>query len=177
MKEGIYTLDRIVYNRRDFPFWTSERKKQYPNGLPPAPTPPKAGTPVGYTWKPVSTLNQKKRPWDIRIVGGVGEVGFLRDDGEFIPDYERAPFKWEDIYNAPFELDARGEPRLFTLPLKEAASEEAYEFRSGRLIRGTLKDTGTFVPEVGSVVLDFGTYDPAKDKRRVYNLPGELNRK
>lgn len=175
-------LDRPVWNDF-FPLWTAETFRRSVDGLPAASSvkppvrPPEGGLPSGYDWFPVSKLNQKKRPYDIRVVGGVAEVGFLRDDGEFIPDYERAPFKWEDVYNAPFDLDARGDPRLYTLPLDGAKSEDAYEFRSGRLIRGVLYDTGTFVPEMGSVVTAFGKYDPESDKRRIYNLPGILTKR
>lgn len=50
--------------------------------------------------------------------------------------------------------------------------EKVYEFRSGRLIRGEIKEDGSFVPDLRSRVIDFRDYRYYPDGPRIYNLPG-----
>lgn len=82
----------------------------------------------------------------------------LNEDGRQRTIYYTLPARKEDVWNK-----------------NRNDTEEVYEFRSGRLIKGTLQKTGNFVPELGSRILDFKDYDPLS-KRRIYNLPGVLRR-
>jgi hypothetical protein len=59
------------------------------------------------------------------------------------------------------------------VPLK-VPYEPVFEYRSRRLIPGNLDEDGTFLPDVGSRVVDFQDYHPGSGVRRVYNLPGRF---
>ncbi|HET6572006.1 MAG TPA: hypothetical protein VFG68_00260 [Fimbriiglobus sp.] len=178
--------DRIVWNLVETvpAFWTEERKKQFPNGLPKGAEPPKAGTPSGFEFTLFRELaHDKKPPAVARVIGEVMEFGRLSDEGEFIPDpdlpllprsvvtHTHPPVYAANTFDFYYTL-----PRPKTRRMEERPEhEEVYEYRSGRLIKGTLHKTGNFVPELGSKVLDFKDYDP-HGRRRVYNLPGVLRR-
>lgn len=47
-----------------------------------------------------------------------------------------------------------------------------YEFRSGRLIKGHMLNGGRFIPDLGSLVLDFAEYKFSRNAIPIYNLPG-----
>lgn len=177
--------DRIVYNLAETvsAFWTEERTKKFPRGLPNDPEPPAAGVPAGWKLVPFSEETPNKQdPWQIRVIGEIAEFGHLDAQGEFIPDYSLPIIARSGILGA-----VRKDPtafssypwRFYTIPFDgawgrtEVDKEEVYEFRSGRLIKGTLHKTGNFVPELGSKILDFKEYDP-RGRRRIYNLPGVL---
>jgi len=111
-------------------------------------------------------------PWFARVIGKSMEIGQLRDNGEFIPEYgiPPLPFVWAE--------KTKGRPFYYNLPVnwhpgaeKRAETVEVYEFRSGRLIEGTLHKDGNFAPKIGSKVLEQKDYDPT-NMNRVYNLPG-----
>ena len=51
-----------------------------------------------------------------------------------------------------------------------------YEFRSDRLILGTMMPDGEFIPEAGSKVVKFSEYDPSSGPE-IWNLPGYFLRK
>jgi hypothetical protein len=167
-------------------FWTEERKKQFPRGLPNDPEPPESGMPSGWKLVPFSEVTANKRdPWQIRVIGEIAEFGYLDDRGEFIPDYSLPIVARDGILSGavrkdPTDLDSYPW-RFYTVPYdgawgrKVVEKEEVYEFRSGRLIKGALQRTGNFVPEIGSTILDFKDYDPFS-RRRIYNLPGVLRR-
>ncbi|HZU39191.1 MAG TPA: hypothetical protein VFA18_24915 [Gemmataceae bacterium] len=53
-------------------------------------------------------------------------------------------------------------------------NEVVYEFRSGKLIPGTIDIVAHFVPTVGAKVIDFKHYHYGQDARRIYNLPGRF---
>jgi hypothetical protein len=178
--------DRIVYNLHEtvLAFWTEERTKKFPQGLPNDPEPPAAGVPADWKLVPFSEVTPNKQdPWQIRVVGEIAEFGHLDDRGEFIPDYSLPIVARDGILGAirkdPNDLHCPR--RFYTIPYggnwgrREVDKEEVYEFRSGRLIKGTLHKTGNFVPELGSTILDFKDYDPL-GRRRIYNLPGVLRR-
>lgn len=170
----IEKADRRVYNLRE-----TVRPS------PVAPNPPEVGQPAGWKLMPFREAYPKdpKRanPWFARVIGEVMELGHLSDEGEFMPDYGLPVFpyvKSKDwaILNDHFQ-DGTQRSMYYTLPKDGKDSEDVYEYRSGRLIKGTLHKTGNFVPEIGSKVLDFKDYDPSLAKgNRIYNLPGVLRK-
>lgn len=170
--------DRVVWNRPEITkaFWTEARKREFPDGLPAGPVPPPAtGTPRTRKYAPYGD----RPPVVVRVIREMMEFGTLTPDGEFRPDPDRPLLPRPDLPFPP-----RGEASAFrrayrmcyTLPQLAADQEDVYEFRSGRLIRGTLHKSGNFAPEAGSKLLDFGEYDPDADRRRIYNLPGILTK-
>lgn len=171
---------RIIYNLHDdaaAKFWTEKQRKEFPGGLPKVEEPPEAGAPVG--WSVVEfrdvALDMKDR-WQIRVIGEVAEFGDLDERGEFIPDYGLPIVKRDGLLGSQVNRPDLPLPRrYYTLPADGAKTEEVYEFRSGRLIKGTLHKTGNFVPEIGSTILNFKDYDPYS-RRRIYNLPGVLRK-
>jgi hypothetical protein len=175
--------DRMIWNKHETvaAFWTVERKKQFPQGLPNDPEPAVAGTPSEWVFTPFSKSHPKKPPKHARAIGDVVEFGYLSDEGEFIPDPD-LPLVSRTGILGPISSDAWAVPRYYTLPRldkdQKVRSLPTYEYRSGRLIRGDLHENGNFVPELGSTVIDFKDFDPDKEPRRwIYNLPGELKRK
>jgi hypothetical protein len=170
--------ERMIYNLHDAAaakFWTEKQRKEFPKGFPDVPEPPAAGVPDGWKLVPLwqDTFDKQDR-WHVRVIGEIAEFGHLDDRGEFIPDYglpvvSRSGLLGSLRNNPSFDFPRR----YYTLPVDGAKTEDVYEFRSGRLIKGTLHDTGNFVPEVGSTVIDFKDYDPFS-RLRVYNLPGVL---
>lgn len=162
-------------------------QKQYPGGRPasppkpPEPSPPKAGIPDGCEFR-LYREYMKSEPWFARVIGDVMELGHLNDQGDFVPDYGLPVFPYVDVKEPNVLRDGSGRTIYYTLPgggtqdlWKNKDSEEVYEYRSGRLIKGTLQKTGNFVPELGSKVLDFKDYNP-NERRRIYNLPGVLRK-
>ncbi|MGL4420711.1 MAG: hypothetical protein ACRCZF_08620, partial [Gemmataceae bacterium] len=104
----------------------------------------------------------------VRVMGSVCEFGVLERTGEFLPDYslpvmEYAPpsspsaftidtFRfWAPPKNKERIRNFGDEPYYpnytYTLPLYGEKSEPCYEYRSGRLIKGILHNTGNFAPE------------------------------
>lgn len=187
-----------IYNMRERPpGWPPAGKRSPPGTFPPEPSeqhsdPPLGGVPAGFElalYRTDKTLPSRKV---IRVVSNVMWVGELADDGEFLPDPELPAFpRPNDIprtlsfsWNTPAAVHTR---MYYTLPIGGGAegqpvtakSEPVYEYRSGRIIKGVLHDTGTFVPEVGSKVLDFKDYpvnEAGPPGLRVYNLPGVLRK-
>jgi hypothetical protein len=53
----------------------------------------------------------------------------------------------------------------------------AYEYRSGRLVKGVIDVEGNFVPDLGGKVTDFKDYKYAPDAPRIWNLPGRFEKK
>jgi hypothetical protein len=106
------------------------------------------------------------------------ELGHLNDQGDFVPDYGLPPFPLT-MPVKPAREKPHTPPALwyYNLPVEGADGESAYEYRSGRLLQGVLRKSGTFVPDLGSRVLDFKDYVPGKQALRIYNLPGRLEKK
>ncbi len=178
--------DRFIWNMPEsIPGYVTERKRKYGDNPPPkAQEPPKAGTPFGWEFIPFSKSHPAKPPKYARAIGDVVEFGHLSDEGEFVPDAD-LPSILRSGLRIPIKYDPFGTPVYYTVPeppwqrgpkqegQKESDPEPAYEYRSGRLIKGMLQSTGNFVPELGSKVIDFKGYDP-DENRRIYNLPGKL---
>ncbi len=53
----------------------------------------------------------------------------------------------------------------------------AYEYRSGRLILGTMMPDGRFVPDVGAKIIHFNDYRYAPSAIHIWNLPGYFKKK
>jgi hypothetical protein len=173
--------DRRVYNMQE---------TLRPSPL--SPDPPKAGQPTGWRLAPFREAfphsPEQANPWFARVIGEVMELGHLSDEGEFVPDYGLPVFPFVRVKQPDVLQDASRRTMYYTLPQPphlrwpsrrgetEDDPEDVYEYRSGRLIKGMLHKTGNFVPELGSTVLDFKEYDPIRDRRRVYNLPGVMRR-
>jgi hypothetical protein len=51
--------------------------------------------------------------------------------------------------------------------------KKVYEFRSGRLIPGEMKDF-VFVPEIGGKIIDFSDYKYSPSAPPIWNLPGRF---
>jgi hypothetical protein len=195
--------DRQVWNMPELiPAYETARKQKYGGPVPKAPDPPKAGTPAGWEFIPFSKLDTDvlghklkqvkpvKPPTYIRAIGEFVEFGHLSDEGDFVPDPDLpmvtrsgilggVRYNGELSYNRPLT----GIPRYYTVPSRavpgrerqaEDGPEDVYEFRAGRLIKGALYISGNFIPELGSKVIDFKDFDPAHERRRIYNLPGIL---
>jgi len=54
---------------------------------------------------------------------------------------------------------------------------EVYEFRSERLIKGTLDKDFNFVSHVGATVIHFKDYKYSPDGIKIWNLPGYFEKK
>lgn len=160
------TANRKIYNMQIFV-----------QPSPVVPQPEAAGSPPGWRLIPYREYyrktSEKMDPWFARVIGDVMELGHLTDEGEFIPDYGLPVFPYVKVQDPHKLADASNRSIYYTLPKDDKDKEEVYEFRSGRLIKGTLHKTGNFVPELGSKILDFKDYNPL-GKRRIYNVPGVL---
>jgi hypothetical protein len=175
-------LDMLVYNRLESnaDFWTKEKREKFPNGLPPDEAPVTTySIPDGYKLLTFSKAYPEafpvKDPFVIRVMGEVAEYGKLDQDGDFIPDYELPVIPKT---TAPKEAKAAIHPEgkwrfIYNVPKDNLKTEAVYEFRGGRLIEGTLDNTGNFAPKPESTVLNFKNYRPKTDLR-IYNLPGIL---
>lgn len=180
--------DRRVWNMPELiPAYEAARKRKYGDRpVPKAPDPPPAGTPAGWEFVPFSKLDtdvfgfklkQPKPPTYARAIGEFVEFGHLSDQGDFVPDPD-LPMVTRAGVLGRLRSDRFAVPRYYTLPIPQRAedtTEDVYEYRAGRLIKGQLQLTGNFVPELGSKVLDFKEYNPNWD-RRIYNLPGVLRK-
>jgi hypothetical protein len=108
----------------------------------------------------------------------------------FIEDANREVAVYQGDFVLLGKLDKYGEFQLESKNLKNSTSlpqwrkiaineatppgKKVYEFRSGRLIKGEIKDDGSFVPEVGSKITEFKDYVYSPDGIQIYNLPGRF---
>ena len=113
------------------------------------------------------------------------------DEYVFVEDTDRTVIiiRGGSVYEG--KLDRRGEflgkltgKLTDTTPLRGdiiarggAKAVPAYEYRSGRLIKGVIDVEGNFVPDVGVKVTDFKDYRYAPDAPRIWNLPGRFEKK
>jgi hypothetical protein len=176
---------RRIFNLPGY-FVEKGKKESPPPKLTPlrADPPAKTGVPAEYDYQSFTTIAGSNRaPWNtVPWVAHVGdeqmELGHLNDHGDFVPDYGLPSFPLtKPVEKAGDQL--RKNPTLwyYNLPAEGADREPAYEYRSGRLLKGTLLKNGTFVPDLDSVVLDFKDYGPGEKALRIYNLPGQLKKK
>jgi hypothetical protein len=99
--------------------------------------------------------------------GDMMYIGYLDAAGNFYPDADY-PRGWPARRGGNFPI-ARVTNGPFVLP-----EDRVYEFRSGRLILGVLKENGDFIPDLGAKVIPFKDYRYSKDALRIYNLPGKF---
>jgi hypothetical protein len=119
--------------------------------------------PVEYVFFPVAAMPATFR-WDGD--DGSVRVGSFDAAGEF---HLREKFTWGQAH-------AIGNHAPPTPTIRIDKPTRAYEFRSGRLILGTLGTDGKFVPEIGSNVVAFADYKHGEDPW-IWNLPGYFIRK
>ncbi|MGL4420127.1 MAG: hypothetical protein ACRCZF_05655, partial [Gemmataceae bacterium] len=184
--------DRLIYNYTHhthiFPKQSLPKKQSRQQTTPP----PLIGPPPGWELVSFRAYDPRQYPtsdrWFIRVIQGVCEFGHLHSSGEFVPDYGLPVMKYSKTRD-PSEFSFWAPPKeqqwdllrtknfypnyTYTLPLYGEKSEPCFEYRSGRLIKGILHDTGNFAPEIGSKVIPFTDYKPETDLR-IYNLPGVL---
>ncbi|HEY2784127.1 MAG TPA: hypothetical protein VGJ05_04055 [Fimbriiglobus sp.] len=150
-------------------YWTPARAEARSKGLLKQPPPPACGLPKGADLKYEEKQNGKAKY--CYVYKEWMSFGILDRTGTFIPDDDLPPIPRTKL---PHGVAGQTKTIFFNLPIDGKKTEEAYEYRSGRLIRGTLDDTGNFTPEIGSTIMDFKDFEPLKDRKRIYNLPGRL---
>jgi len=168
--------ERFTYNMVEHqPAYVAEMRKRYGDKPVPKPEdPPMNGTPSGYGYQLFrDILPDHKSPVVVRVIAEVMEFGRLSDEGEFQPEPDIPILTRAKLPNPTPHWYSTTDTMVYNVPPKGAEKEEAYEYRSGRLIKGMLHKSGNFAPEVASKVLDFKDYG-FEDKRRIYNLPGRL---
>jgi hypothetical protein len=108
----------------------------------------------------------------------------------FVEDVTREVAVYQGEFVLLGKLDKYGEFQIESKNLKNSTSlpqwrkiaindptpagKKVYEFRSGRLIKGEIKDDGSFVPDLGSKVVEFKDYKYSPDGIQIYNLPGRF---
>lgn len=100
----------------------------------------------------------------VNRTAGRFSIGKLDPAGNFVPDK-----RW--LMLEPGAVS--GVPPTKGITLRGPA----YEYRSGRLVKGELDEDGNFLPEIGSKVLDFKDYRYSDKALRIYNLPGYFKHK
>jgi hypothetical protein len=176
---------RRIFNLPGYFVEKGKKESPPPKLTPPRAEPPaKTGVPADYDYQPFTTIARLNPhpsnavPWVAQVWHEQMELGHLNDQGDFVPDYGLPPFPLtKQIEKAGDQL--RKNPALwyYNLPVEGADREATYEYRSGRLLKGTLLKNGTFVPDLDSVVLDFKEYAPGAKALSIYNLPGRLKKK
>jgi hypothetical protein len=148
----------------------------------PASAQPPPAEKTGYTFTLTleNSVFYRTRP-ATRPAGSVPVHGVLRGkldrEGSFIPAPPAEQLAPNLAYPHTYcmAINDRGYPAAKGMPLSEAPNVEAvYEYRSGLLIYGHLKEGGYFVPMVGSKIIPFADYVPGPGTVRIYNLPGEF---
>jgi hypothetical protein len=91
--------------------------------------------------------------------------GRLDAAGNFLEDPSKPIQHLGKPYSGPNVVEING---------REAVGDPVYEFRSGRLIRGSFAKSRTFVPDLGSTVINFKDYRYRPGGIRIYNLPGRF---
>jgi hypothetical protein len=100
-------------------------------------------------------------------------TGHLDVAGNFIPD---GPFINRNVHRGR----SASPPFRFINTSGSLPEMEAYEYRSGRLLKGKINKDGDFVPDLDSKVISLESYlehyDPDKSPE-IYNLPGRIVKK
>jgi hypothetical protein len=104
--------------------------------------------------------------WVSLVHGSTYSIGKLDRTGRFIPDP-----RWLDL-----KLNA-GASAIPPHTFLNRHPGPAYEFRSERLILGTIAENGEFIPEIGSKVIALKDYRPGPNSVPIYNLPGAFVKK
>jgi hypothetical protein len=173
--------DRPIYN---MPFtyhryFTSERKKEnQKNPTVALDDPPPGQPPPGYKLLPYRECRflretPKTDPPFMRVMANIMEIGRLSDQGDFLPDFRIPAMPRTHLKPATIGLLHGGPSFVYNIPRDGKKTEAVYEYRAGRLIKGTLHDSGNFEPEKGSRIIRFKDYT-LPYRPRIYNLPGVL---
>jgi uncharacterized protein (TIGR03067 family) len=91
-------------------------------------------------------------------------VGKLDANGDFTETYR---------LKGPYSMI----PSFTLINFSGPKAKKAYEFRSGRLIKGELMKEGNFVPETDSTIVKFEDYKYDPDAIPIWNLPGTYMKK
>jgi hypothetical protein len=86
----------------------------------------------------------------------------------------KGQFNIERQYSA--EDDQGGSGTAFVV-IVHTGRERVYEFRSDRLILGTMMPDGEFIPEAGSTVIEFKDFKYEAGGTPIWNLPGYFLRR
>jgi hypothetical protein len=108
----------------------------------------------------------------------------------FVEDLDREVAVYQGEFVLLGKLDKHGELQIESKNLKNSTSlpewrkiaindatppgKKTYELRSGRLIRGEIKENGSFVPDLGVKIIEFKDYKYSPDAIPIYNLPGRF---
>ncbi|MFT3880040.1 MAG: hypothetical protein QM703_10325 [Gemmatales bacterium] len=90
--------------------------------------------------------------------------GDIDESGNFVPSVTINPINITRGYPKSSSID----DKPFVSAYRDA--EEVYEYRSFRLVPGTIR-RGEFAPDISGKVIDFADYQSSKNTRRIYNLP------
>ena len=94
-----------------------------------------------------------------------GAIGKLDSAGNFTPDR---------LYLDVNVTGPLSNVPPFTVINRPAA--RAYEYRSGRLIPGSIDEDGNFIPKLGGKIISFKEYRYGPNAPRIWNLPGRFIR-
>ena len=97
-------------------------------------------------------------------------VGRLDADGEFHQTRRLEPLGGDGLEELGLILYTG--PGFDDINLGSTTPRQVYEFRSGMLIPGTIREKGQFVPEEGGQIVSFKTYQYSKSAIPIWNLPG-----
>jgi hypothetical protein len=173
----IYNRPAQLYDRVRFQKVVKAAEEKYASGkrMPRFPPPREANAPFGFRLEPLIRFSGREGPpWFAHVRGQEMALGHLDQAGDFVPDPGLPPLPLVRPVQAVNGPTGEPVPILYNLP-REGEREDVYEYRSGRLLQGTLLKNGTFVPDLHSKVLELKDYVPgAPGGRRIYNLPGRL---
>ena len=120
-----------------------------------------------------------RKDTDRRVAFVRGEYiyfGKLDENGSFIEDQQARrvphPVLPSGVIDWQYTRDVL--KSAINVPSENQRTERVYEYRSGRLVLGSLTSFGIFIPEVGSKVIALGDYKYSKEAPRIYNLPGKF---
>ena len=97
-------------------------------------------------------------------------VGRLDADGEFHQTRRLEAFDVPGLEELGWIMYTG--PGFDDLNLGSETPRRVYEFRSGMLIPGTIRERGNFFPEEGGKIVSFKTYRYSASAIPIWNLPG-----
>jgi hypothetical protein len=127
----------------------------------------------------------------VAIAAGVASPAKATDKKYvFVEDLTREVALYRGEFVLLGKLDKHGELQVESKNLKNSTSlpewrkiaindatppgKKTYELRSDRLIRGEIKENGSFVPDLGVKIIEFKDYKYSPDAIPIYNLPGRF---
>lgn len=113
---------------------------------------------------------ERVTPESTTLIGRLDIAGNFLED----PPPDKAP------PGPPPDPAKRGIPVInapYVTAVGERVPQAAYEYRSGRLVKGVIDPNGNFVPEPGSKVIAFADYRYTPGGLPIWNLPGRFVKK